>query len=233
VVSGVCSCSRPRLVYPCHAHAHAWRRAILIDLHCHTRPLSACSSLDIEQLLAGAKRARLDGLCLTEHDRLWPRDQLRALAERHGIVLLRGMEVTTELGHVLVFGLEEPPPGMFVAEALRAAVDAAGGLMALAHPARSGHPPVESAALARLFDMVEALNGSDGPEQNRAATALAARCPLPGIGGSDCHSPLEIGRAATRLSVPVTNEGELVNELRRGRHRAVCLNAGSADTTRC
>jgi predicted metal-dependent phosphoesterase TrpH len=200
--------------------------ALLIDLHCHTRPLSACSSLTLEDLIRGAKRAGLDGLCLTEHDRLRPRDELRELSEKHGIVLLRGMEVTTELGHVLVFGLEEPPPVMFLAGALRAAVDTAGGLVALAHPARAGQPPVEHTTLTRLFDMVEALNGSDGPEQNRAAAALAGRCRLPGIGGSDCHSAGEIGRAATRLARPVATERELVDELLRGRHQAVWLTPG-------
>jgi predicted metal-dependent phosphoesterase TrpH len=196
---------------------------LLIDLHCHTRPLSACSSLSIEELIDGAQRAGLDGLCLTEHDRLWPAEELRALSERHGIVLLRGMEVTTELGHVLVFGLEEAPFGLFLAETLRRAVDAADGLMALAHPARAGQPRVDSATLARLFDMVETLNGSDGPEQNRAAGSLAERCRLPGTGGSDCHSPAEIGRVATRLVMPVSSERELVEELRRGRHQAVWL----------
>lgn len=200
--------------------------ALLIDLHCHTRPLSACSSLSIDDLIDGAKRAGLDGLCLTEHDRLWDARELRTLSDQHGITLLRGMEVTTELGHVLVFGLDEAPVGMFLASPLRTAVAAAGGLMVLAHPARSGQPPVNSATLARLFDMVEALNGSDGPEQNRAAAALAGRCQLPGTGGSDCHSPAEIGRVATRLAASVTNEHELVEELRRGRHQAVWLKNG-------
>jgi hypothetical protein len=109
---------------------------------------------------------------------------------------------------------------MFLAATLRAAVERAGGLMALAHPARAGQPHAGRDTVARLFDLVESANGSDGPEQNRTAAALADSMPLPGIGGSDCHSPAEIGRAATRLNAWVHTEAELVAALRHGLHRA-------------
>ena len=52
---------------------------MLIDLHCHTFPLSQCSILTIDQLVDGARRRGLDGLCLTEHDRWWDEDELAAL----------------------------------------------------------------------------------------------------------------------------------------------------------
>ncbi len=77
---------------------------MLIDLHCHTQPLSACSSLTVEELIEAARRQGLDGVCLTEHDRLRPADETDRLAATHGLVVLRGMEVTTELGHALVYG---------------------------------------------------------------------------------------------------------------------------------
>ncbi len=198
---------------------------MLIDLHCHTLPRSTCSSLTITSLVEGALRAGLDGICLTEHDRLWPEDEVRAVSRASGLTVLRGMEVSTEAGHVLVFGLDDPPPGMFFARTLREAVTRAGGLMALAHPARSGMPRVDRAALAQLFDTVEAINGSDGLEENRAAAAYLGAVALPGIGGSDCHAPAEIGRAATRLPRAVATEAELVAALREGGHQAVWLTA--------
>ena len=196
---------------------------MLIDLHCHTFPRSADSSLGVDDLIDLARAGGLDGICLTEHDRLWPADKIAALRERHNFVVLRAMEVTTELGHVLVFGLDREPAGMFFAATLRKAVDAAGGVMALAHPARSGMPRVEVDTLVRLFDTVEALNGSDGPEQNRSAGALTAHLALPGIGGSDCHSPNETATAATRFSAPVCDEAGLVSALKAGAYHAVTL----------
>jgi predicted metal-dependent phosphoesterase TrpH len=196
---------------------------VLVDLHCHTQPLSACSSLAPAELARLARAAGLDAVCLTEHDRLRSADELRALSEEHGLLLLRGMEVTTELGHVLVFGLDSVPPGQFLAATLRREVEEAGGLMLLAHPARPGQPAVDPRTLAVLFDAAEGVNGSDSPAQNAAATRLGATLALPPTGGSDCHSPREVGAAATRLVRPVTNEAELIEELRRGRHQAVDL----------
>lgn len=201
---------------------------MLIDLHCHTQPLSACSSLSVAELIARARRHGLDGICLTEHDRLWPAAAVARLRAEHGFLVLRGMEVTTELGHVLVFGLDEPPPGMFLAATLRAAVTRVGGVMVLAHPARPGQPRPSASALSTLFDAVEAINGSDGHAQNGVAATLAGRCALPGTGGSDCHAPGEVGRAATRFHVPVRDEADLVAALRAGRYEAVWLPAAAA-----
>ncbi|HEY7295257.1 MAG TPA: CehA/McbA family metallohydrolase [Dehalococcoidia bacterium] len=196
---------------------------VLIDLHCHTQPLSACSSLSPAELARLARAAGLDAVCLTEHDRLRPADELRALSDECGLLLLRGMEVTTELGHVLVFGLDTVPPDLFLAAALRRHVDAAGGLMVLAHPARPGQPTVDLSRAGRLFDAVEGINGSDSGAQNAVATRLGAALSLSPVGGSDCHAPREVGTAATHLERPVTSEAELIEELRRGRHRAVDL----------
>lgn len=135
------------------------------------------------------------------------------------------MEITTEVGHVLVFGLDVPPAGAYLAATLLAAVRDAGGLAVLAHPARAGQPPIPSGDIGVLFDTVEILNGSDGPAQNRAAEALAQRTRLPGIAGSDCHSPSEVGTVATVLPRSVASERELVEVLRLGQHSVRRLDA--------
>ena len=92
----------------------------------------------------------------------------------------------------------------------------------LAHPARDGllrvtHETVE------YFDSVEAINGSDTRLQNVAGKGLAHGFRLPGIGGSDCHSPAEVGRAATRFTATVSDEASLVAALRSGEYEAVTL----------
>jgi predicted metal-dependent phosphoesterase TrpH len=191
---------------------------MLIDLHCHTSNYSSCSSLSPKTLFEAARQAGLDAVCLTEHDRLWPPDGLAAIAAEYDLIVLRGMEVTTEVGHVLVYGLDAVPTGSFLAASLIAAVRDAGGFAALAHPARSGHTPIAAADAAALFDSVEVLNGSDGPDQNRSAQSLAHYTRLPGIAGSDCHSVAEVGTVATELPRAVANERELVEVLRMGQH---------------
>ena len=197
-----------------------------IDLHCHTSRYSACSSLDPLALIEASRAAGLDAICLTEHDRLWPEEELRRLGAETGFTVLAGMEVTTELGHVLVFGLDNPPPLLALAGPLVAAVRAAGGLAVLAHPARAGQPAVPPATRRAFFDAVEILNGSDGPEANAAAVGLAYGLSLPGIAGSDCHSPAEVGSVATVLPGPVRDVRELVAVLRLGQHSVQQMRPG-------
>ena len=195
---------------------------MLLDMHCHTLPLSTCSSLRAEELIDLARERGLDGVCLTEHDRFRSAGELADLRRRTGFLVLGGVELTTDRGHVLGFGLEPPRGSLATAAAAFAHATSCGGLLFLAHPARDGLLRVDAHTVA-YFESVEAINGSDTRLQNLSATGLAKGFRLPGIGGSDCHSPLEVGRAATEFDGDVTGEASLVAALRSGRYRAVLL----------
>lgn len=195
---------------------------MLIDLHCHTLPLSTCSSLDAEVLVRLARERGLEGVCLTEHDRAWPEDELEALRRRTGFPVFSGVELTTDQGHVLAFGLDGPQAFSAIARDVHEAAKRSRGLLFLAHPARDGllkvtHDTVE------FFASVEAINGSDTRLQNMAATGLAHGFRLPGIGGSDAHSVAEVGRAATRFHGRIASQSELLEALRAGAYEAVAL----------
>ena len=195
---------------------------MLLDLHCHTLPRSTCSALRPEDLVDLARARGLDGVCLTEHDAFWPESELEALRDRTGFPVFSGVELTTDLGHVLAFGLAGGDARFASARAAHAAAVACGGLLFLAHPARDGllkvtHETVE------YFESVEAVNGSDTRLQNLAASGLAHGFRLPGIGGSDAHAPAEIGKAATRFIADITDNQTLVAALRAGRYEAVPL----------
>ena len=56
---------------------------MLIDLHTHTHPLSHDSDLTPDALIEAAKKAGLDGVCLTEHDFFWEREKVEELGRRH------------------------------------------------------------------------------------------------------------------------------------------------------
>lgn len=194
---------------------------MLIDLHCHTSPLSACSALSADDLIRLAGGRGLDGVCLTEHDRAWEADELASLRSRAGIAVFSGVELTTDMGHVLAFGLPKDGYSAIAAEVFRAAEEA-GGLLFLAHPARDGllrvtHETVE------FFSSVEAVNGSDTKLQNLAASGLAKGFRLPGLGGSDAHTNEEVGRAATRFNYELRTDAELLEALRAGAYEAVSL----------
>ena len=192
---------------------------MLIDLHCHTKVRSPCSALTPDALVRAARARGLDGVCLTEHDALWPLDEIERFAIEMRFVVLRGIEVTTEVGHVLVYGVSRHDPAMATLAELHRIVRAEGGLMYLAHPSRryGTLPPDE---LASVFDSVEAQNGTEGTLQNDDATRLARGLALPGVGGSDCHGVREVGVCATEFDDQVRDEASFLDALRSGRYVA-------------
>jgi hypothetical protein len=181
--------------------------------------MSPCSALTPDALMRAAMARGLDGVCITEHDALWTTAEIARVANEMQFLVLRGMEVTTEVGHVLVFGLERHDPAMATLAELHRIVRAEGGLMFLAHPSRRyGSLPPDD--LSAVFDSVEVHNGTEGMLQNDNAAGLARGLRLPGIGGSDAHSVREVGVCATEFSAPVMDEGSFVAALRAGAYRA-------------
>ncbi|MBI2876312.1 MAG: PHP domain-containing protein [Candidatus Tectomicrobia bacterium] len=69
-----------------------------IDLHVHTSPRSRGSVLDPEEAIRVARARGLDGICFTKHNCLWEAQALKELADRHGFLVLQGVEVDTPGG---------------------------------------------------------------------------------------------------------------------------------------
>ena len=146
---------------------------MLIDLHCHTKVMSPCSALTPDALVRAAMARGFDGVCITEHDALWTAADIARVADEMRFLVLRGMEVTTEVGHVLVFGMEHHDPAMAVLGELYRIVRDAGALMFLAHPSRRyGSLPPDD--LSSVFDSVEVQNGTEGMLQNDNAGVTGA-----------------------------------------------------------
>ena len=212
---------------------------MLIDLHNHTYPKSDDSFLAADELLAAARAAGLDGVCLTEHDDFWDPDAVADLSRRHGILALPGAEINTDAGHILVFGLRRYRFGMHKPAFLRAEADSLGAALVAAHPYRRrflAEPASENAdaraeMLARaaadpqlrLCDAVESRNGRGSAAENRFAEDLRRRLGLPGCGGSDAHRLHQVGTAATRFQRRIASLDDLVAEIKAGRMTAVDL----------
>ncbi len=192
----------------------------LIDLHCHTKVHSPCSALTPDALVRAAQARGLDGVCITDHDALWPLEEIEALGQSMRFVVLRGMEVTTEVGHVLVFGATRHEPAMATLSELQRLARDQDALLYLAHPSRryGSLPPAD---LAAVFDSVEVQNGTEGMLQNDNAARLARGLRLPGLGGSDAHSVREVGVCATRFDAEIRDEASFLAALRAGAYEAV------------
>ena len=203
--------------------AHGTVRRMLIDLHSHTSVWSTDSNLLPHDLIVQSAARGLDGVVLTEHDVVWPVERVRVLNEHADILVLTGVEVTTELGHVLVYGLPSLIPRISEARLLRELCDEHGALMFLAHPARDPGLRVPPGPFIELFDGAEGLNGCDGPLQNQSASRRGRNLPLPPIGGSDCHAHHEVGTASTEFDAEIRSSADLVEALRSGAYRPVAL----------
>jgi predicted metal-dependent phosphoesterase TrpH len=203
-----------------------------IDLHVHTYPASACSSAPEGELIQEAKRIGLDAICFTDHNFVWDPERITALQKEHRFLILRGNEITTNQGDMLVFGLDEDIKGIISIESLREKVMAANGFMIAAHPFRGfltfdagdlGMTPQKAMQnpLFKQVDALEVLNGKVTPRENQFAHQVAEGLNLPATGGSDAHAVSEVGRYATRFSKPIQNEDELVAALKSDHYVAV------------
>jgi predicted metal-dependent phosphoesterase TrpH len=209
-------------------------RGMVIDLHVHSSPASPCSSHTVEQLIEEARAIGLDGICLTDHHHVWDPAEVDGLRQKHGFLILRGNEITTDQGDILVLGLEEDVQGVIRLEELREKVLKAGGFMIAAHPFRGfltfgigylGLTPEKARErpVFRGVDAVEVLNGRVSEKENGFAALVAEGLGLPQNGGSDAHKAGEVGFYATRFSDSIRNERDLIEALKKGRFSPVAF----------
>jgi predicted metal-dependent phosphoesterase TrpH len=207
----------------------------LIDLHMHTVKGAYDSGLQPEDLAAEAKRIGLTAVAITEHDRLWDRHSLADFRDGHQELLVEnGIEVSTDLGHIIAVGLPAVVSGIHRLARLREVADEVGAYLIAAHPfrhwtdpiyfSRQGKPQVdlspEHLATLPVFeyvDAVEALNGATPTRENLLALQVGERLGKPCTGGSDCHSKQGIGYYCTAFERHMETAAMLVVELHAGR----------------
>ena len=110
---------------------------MIVDLHVHTCIGSDDSVITIEQIITQAKKKRLDTICITEHGNV--KSQIpEQLLDQRDLFVFAGMEASTELGDVLIFGMDSYPRQIWLAADIWRLVMEAGGVMIAAHPFRYG-----------------------------------------------------------------------------------------------
>lgn len=210
---------------------------MLIDLHTHTRPLSWDSYLTPDELVERSKAAGLDGICLSEHDFFWKPQDVQELARRHNYLILPAIEINTDDGHILAYGLEKYVYGMHRSHELAHHVEQARGALIAAHPYRRQMPwyidserDYQEALVRasrnpayRYCAALEAINGRGSEKENAFSQRLCELMGMRGTAGSDAHARADIGRCATRFERDIHDIEELIEETKAGRFRPVDL----------
>jgi predicted metal-dependent phosphoesterase TrpH len=211
---------------------------MIIDMHVHTR-LSGDSSATVEKYCRAIQKYRrhrtFDGIVLTEHSMYDRSNRYRRIGEKYHVRIFQGIEVDTNLGHLLIYGVTD----RFLkkidilrkslhSEKVIKTINDCNGIAIPAHPFRAskyGKALLRHDPGVDEISVIEELNGCNSPEENRRAKALAEQNGMGGIGGSDAHYANRIWflNSATEFDSPIHTMEDLVKELRQGHFRAVTI----------
>ncbi len=183
-----------------------------VDLHTHTW-YSPDGMLEPERLLDLAKRRGLHAVAVTDHNRL---THIRS----GDPLVIPGEEVRTGKGELIgLFLTEEIPPGLSPEETADR-IREQGGLVLIPHPFDLFRFRTAAPLLGykpRKDDLLEVLNARYVCKSfEERAFEYAERWGLPKVGGSDAHTPVEVGRAWTEVP-EFSDAEELYSHLRKGR----------------
>ncbi|MGC2290147.1 MAG: CehA/McbA family metallohydrolase [Thermoplasmata archaeon] len=188
---------------------------IRLDLHVHSQ-YSVDSRLSFEQIIQRIIFEGLQGFALTDHNTtegLAELERLRSAYPR--LWFVPGVEISTQEGHLLVYGVRQsPPPNRPLAETLER-VAALGGVSVLAHPFRWVHGVGRRLAADARVQGLEGRNAKNSELANTKAELLAARRSIASTGGSDAHEPRLVGRAFTEFPGEVTSLDDLLEQIRK------------------
>lgn len=207
---------------------------MIIDMHMHTAEGSECAESGIMEYLESMEKLRsegrdIDALVITEHGLFTGSEELDGeLFSRFGTLIMRGVEINTDYCHMLIYGLKHEDwdrldwageRTLNAREIIDTATQLKGMLAVPAHPFRAcpvgGHRDFSGVSIIEVF------NGSNNETQDTRAAELAQNLDCRAIGGSDAHQVDELGKCATEFDATVTCMEELVEEMERGRFRAI------------
>ena len=205
---------------------------MILDLHTHSiKSDDGRAKVENYCQWIRSKEIPIDGFVLTEHRQHDFESDYSALAQRHGLVILKGSEVETEYGHVLVFGVTEGLTQQFdfsrIDLPLATVIKVCEAHGAVPIPCHPGRPRVgmfahtDELGIPEGVRIVETYNGGSRDNEDQIAIDNAEQLGYRGIGGSDSHIVSHIGRCATEFSTDICSMNELVTALNVGEYRAV------------
>lgn len=188
---------------------------IRADLHIHTT-FSSDSTIQPKTLVEKlVSHSSIKVAAVTDHDSVQGIRMTQELASAYSdILIIPGCEISTAEGDVLVLGSAELPPQPWTVENVVDFSKENDCVSIAAHPYREYG--LGDLVRSSKVDAIEVLNGGSPSSANQQAKALARSMNLPGVAGSDAHSPPELYAVYTQIDSSL-NLDDILNAIKKNR----------------
>lgn len=181
-----------------------------LDLHVHTNRSSDAHTRP-DELVPNIRRAGLDGLAVTDHNRLSTEAIEQAL-------IIPGIEISSSDGHIIGLGLPQSiSRGLSGDETIRK-IREIGGVSIVVHPYDLLRSAINPDRLTVMPDAVEVINSASFLHSIswKRAKRFAEKHHLPETAGSDSHIPQTIGRSFTTIECDQRSTASVLYAIRKG-----------------
>jgi len=161
------------------------------DLHIHTK-YSPCSNLDPNLILKIAKKLKLDGIAITDHNNMKGAIKTYKLNRNKDFEVIKATELKTNKSEIIALYLNKEIKTHDFYEALDEIKDQ-DGVAIIAHP----YSYWRSHLTIKPKLPIETYNGRALPFENYIAKKIAEKNSLATVAGSDAHFVNELGRGTT------------------------------------
>ncbi len=180
----------------------------LADLHIHTWH-SWDASMTPAAVLKASALAGLDVIAVTDHDSICGSLETRDMADKYGVEVITGAEITTAEGHLLALYIDTlVPSNLSLIDTLHR-IGELGGIAIAAHPGAFGAPSLNRESIraalnhpdaAKVLQGIEVYNaGLPYRHSNVKAKSFADTLDVAQVGSSDAHFFWGIGTGTTHF----------------------------------
>jgi predicted metal-dependent phosphoesterase TrpH len=168
----------------------------------------------LEEVIVFSKKRGLDGIAITDHNTIDGALQLIPITK---LIVIPGIEISTQEGHVLALNVTTPiPPKLSRAETI-CRIHKEGGIAIAPHPMSAYRGGSRIQTTSKL-DAIEVINSAEFPFMLSTwlNNRLADKLNLPKTAGSDSHMPQTVGLAYTMVNADPEID-EIIHAIKRGK----------------
>jgi len=183
---------------------------VKFDLHIHSK-YSGDSKSDPKDIVKVAEKKGLDGIALLDHNSIKGYKKIKNMDT--DLIIVPGIEVSTEEGHVGALGLKEEIGRPKTVERAIEIIHEQDAIAVAVHPYRFWSGMGEDVIRGNDWDAMEGLNGRTWHYKNVRSRKLAEEMGLPIVGGSDAHRLKSVGKSFTVVK-NANDWGELIDDIK-------------------